>query len=113
MTITFVDSEFIRLEVLPKAVFNTKAKETEFYSAFFQAVSHWPYDNDAVVRHAYDMAVRFGLAALDALHVAAALSVGETRQAAPSHDGICRAIHCRFASMIPHSAVPRADKPDF
>jgi hypothetical protein len=33
---TFASSEFIRLEVLPKAVFNTKAKETEFYTAFFR-----------------------------------------------------------------------------
>jgi predicted nucleic acid-binding protein len=73
---TFASSEFIRLEVLPKALFNRKSKEAEFYSSFFQAVTHWPDSTDAVVRHPYDMAVRFGLAALDALHVAAALSVG-------------------------------------
>jgi hypothetical protein len=30
------------------------------------------------VRHAYELAARFGLAALDALHVAAAFSVGAT-----------------------------------
>jgi predicted nucleic acid-binding protein len=73
---TFASSEFIRLEVLPKALFNRKTMEAEFYSSFFQAVSHWPDNTDAVVRHAHDVAVRFGLAALDALHVAAALSVG-------------------------------------
>lgn len=73
---TFASSEFVRLEVLPKALFNRKSQEAEFYSSYFQAVTHWPDDTDTVVKRAYDTAVRFGLAALDALHVAAALSVG-------------------------------------
>ena len=72
---TLASSEFVRLEVLPKAIFNRKSNEAEFYSSFFQAVSHWPDNTDAVVRYACELAVRFGLAALDALHVAAALSV--------------------------------------
>jgi predicted nucleic acid-binding protein len=73
---TFGSSEFVRLEVLPKALFNRKTMEAEFYSSFFQAVTRWPDTTDAVVRLAYDVASRFGLAALDALHVAAALNVG-------------------------------------
>jgi predicted nucleic acid-binding protein len=73
---TFASSEFIRLEVLPKALFYSKAEEAEFYSSFFKAVSHWPVDSNVVVRQAYEIAAKFGLAALDALHVAAALSVG-------------------------------------
>jgi predicted nucleic acid-binding protein len=73
---TFASSEFIRLEVLPKPLFNRKSNEAEFYNSYFEAVSHWPDDIDAVVRHAYEMAVKFGLSALDALHVAAALNIG-------------------------------------
>jgi predicted nucleic acid-binding protein len=73
---TFASSEFVRLEVLPKALFHAKSSEAEFYRSFFEAVTHWPDSTDAVVGHAYDVAGRFGLAALDALHVAAALSVG-------------------------------------
>ena len=73
---TFASSEFVRLDVLPKALFNRKSQEAEFYSSYFQSVSHWPVDTDAVVKRAYDMAVRFGLAAVDALHVAAAMIVG-------------------------------------
>jgi predicted nucleic acid-binding protein len=72
----FASSEFIRLEVLPKALFNRKSMEAEFYSSFFQAVAYWPEKTDAVVSRGYDVAIRFGLGALDALHVAAALSVG-------------------------------------
>ena len=39
---SFASSEFIRLEVLPKAVFNGKTNEAEFYRKFFDAVAHWP-----------------------------------------------------------------------
>ncbi len=73
---SFASSEFVRLEVLPKALFNRKSDEAEFYLEFFRAVSHWPPNADAVVRQAYDIGVKFGLAALDALHVAAAMSAG-------------------------------------
>jgi hypothetical protein len=60
---TFASSEFIRLEVLPKALFNKKFDEAEFYLEFFQAVTRWPANTDAVVRQAYEMGVKFGLAA--------------------------------------------------
>ncbi len=73
---SFASSDFIRLEVLPKALFNRKSAEAEFYIEFFRAVSHWPANTDAVVRQAYEIGVKFGLAALDALHVAAAISAG-------------------------------------
>src|SRR5262249_3564214 len=73
---TFASSDFVRLEVLPKALFNKRSDEAEFYIAFFDAVAHWPDRTDAVVRRAYEVAAQFGLAALDALHVAAAMSVG-------------------------------------
>jgi len=73
---SFASSEFIRLEVLPKALFNRKTDEAEFYLEFFRAVTYWPSNTDAVVRHAYEIGEKFGMAALDALHVAAAISAG-------------------------------------
>jgi predicted nucleic acid-binding protein len=73
---TFASSEFVRLEVLPKAAFNGRLNEAKFYSSYFRAVSRWPADTDTVVKHAYDLALKFGLAALDALHVAAARGMG-------------------------------------
>jgi predicted nucleic acid-binding protein len=73
---SFASSEFVRLEVLPKALFNKKSHEAEFYNEFFRAVSHWPGDLEAVVRDAFDKGVTHGLAAMDALHVAAALGAG-------------------------------------
>lgn len=73
---TFASSEFVRLEVLPKALFNKKSNEAEFYTEYFKGVSHWPSSSDVVVKGAYEIGVKYGLAALDALHVAAALSIG-------------------------------------
>ena len=49
--------------------------EAAFYEAFFQAVTHWA-DVDATVRQAYEEAGAHGLAAMDALHIAAASLVG-------------------------------------
>jgi predicted nucleic acid-binding protein len=73
---SFASSEFIRMEVLPKAIFNRKLSEVEFYTEFFRAVSYWPGNLDAVAARAYELAVEFGLAAMDALHLAAAVAVG-------------------------------------
>jgi predicted nucleic acid-binding protein len=73
---TFASSEFVRLEVLPKALFNKKADEADFYTEYFRSVSHWPPRFGALVKSAYDIGVRFGLSAMDSLHVAAALAVG-------------------------------------
>jgi len=73
---SFASSEFVRLEVLPKALFNRKSDEAEFYVEFFAAVAHWPANTDAVVHDAYDIGARFGLSALDALHIAAAVAAG-------------------------------------
>jgi predicted nucleic acid-binding protein len=73
---SFAASPFLRLEILPKAVFHKKIDEVAFYSAFFAAVEHWAEPGPALALTAESLASRFGLAALDALHVAAALSVG-------------------------------------
>ena len=39
---SFASSNFVRLEVLPKALFNRKTTEAEFYNEFFRAVSPGP-----------------------------------------------------------------------
>ncbi|MFN8472777.1 MAG: type II toxin-antitoxin system VapC family toxin [Anaerolineae bacterium] len=74
----FASSIFVRLEVLPKAVFHNQGLEVEFYEAFFEAVSYWAEPVDQIAEGAYQQATRLGLSAMDALHVAAALHVGAT-----------------------------------
>ena len=72
----FASSEFIKMEVIPKAIYNRKTAEAEFYESFFSAVTYWSNDIEKVIQDAYNIACQYGLAAMDALHVAAALSVG-------------------------------------
>lgn len=72
----FASSQFIKMEVIPKAIYNRKTAEAEFYESFFSAVTYWANDIEKVIQDAYNIACQYGLAAMDALHVAAALSVG-------------------------------------
>jgi predicted nucleic acid-binding protein len=73
---TFVASAFLRLELLPKAIYHRNESETRFYEAFFDRVSHWAEPIDHVVEIAEREAARHGLSALDALHVATAMILG-------------------------------------
>ncbi|MBN3897799.1 MAG: PIN domain-containing protein [Nostoc sp. NOS(2021)] len=72
----FASSVFVKLEVIPKAISNRQTKESEFYETFFSSITYWANDLDKIVQDAYQIASQYGLAAMDALHVAAALSVG-------------------------------------
>jgi len=72
----FAASPFLRLEVLPQAVFNKRAAEAAFYEAFFSTVTYWAANLDEVTAIALREASTNGVEAMDALHVAAAASVG-------------------------------------
>ena len=72
----FVSSAFLKLEVLPKAVYGKRQPEAEFYETFFAAVRHWAKTLTRIVEKAQQHANTHGLGAMDALHVAAAISVG-------------------------------------
>ena len=71
----FASSLFVQLEVLPKATFNKQQDEAEFYETFFSAVIHWTTDLEQIIQDAYQIACTYGLAAMDAVHVAAALQI--------------------------------------
>ena len=74
----FVSSIFLKLEVLPKAIYNQQNSEAKFYQAFFDEVSYWATELDKIIAAAYKESSQFGLGAMDALHIAAAVSVGAT-----------------------------------
>ena len=74
----FASSIFLKLEVLPKAIYNQQSSEVKFYETFFDEVSYWATDFDAIIKEAYKESSQFGLGAMDALHIAAAVSVGAT-----------------------------------
>jgi predicted nucleic acid-binding protein len=73
----FVSSIFVKLEVLPKAIYNGFKEEAAFYQSFFENdVEIWVSLSDELAELAQQQAEKFGLSALDSLHVAAAISAG-------------------------------------
>jgi hypothetical protein len=68
----FVSSQFVKLETLPKSLYNKQSAEADFYAAFFDSVTAWARPDEALTEMAYAEAVQHGLSALDALHVVAA-----------------------------------------
>lgn len=74
----FASSIFVKMEVLPKAIYNSQTDEVEFYEEFFRGVVYWATDIERIIQNAYQESSQFGLGAMDALHVAAAVSVGAT-----------------------------------
>ena len=51
-------------------------REASFYRAYFNLVAVWVDPDRGFLEEADDVASRFGLAALDALHVTSALTAG-------------------------------------
>lgn len=74
----FASSIFLKLEVLPKAIYNQQRSEVKFYKAFFDEVSYWAKDINSIIETAYEESSKFGVGAMDALHIASAISVGAT-----------------------------------
>lgn len=72
---TFLTSAFVHLELVPKAIFYKKRLEKAFYEEYFGA-AEWFRDLDKVEAVAQIEAAKSGLAAMDALHLAAAHLLG-------------------------------------
>lgn len=68
----FIASDFLYLEVMPKPVYFKKWDEVGFYRTFFDSARVWIRDAEEMIRIAREESERCGLAAMDALHVAAA-----------------------------------------
>ncbi len=73
---SFASSIFVKLEALPMPTYHRRDHEIAFMNAFFDQVTSWPVSNDEVIERAFEEASLAGIAALDALHVAAAILVG-------------------------------------
>lgn len=67
----FLTSPFVRLEVLPKAIFNKQTNERRFYDRFFARAAFAP-DLTAVFDLGEREAAKSGVGSMDSLHLAAA-----------------------------------------
>jgi predicted nucleic acid-binding protein len=68
---SFVTSDILRLEVLPKPSYHGYKTQVDFYEAFFQQARTIPVSGK-LTQDALREACRLGLGACDALHLAAA-----------------------------------------
>lgn len=73
---SFATSEYIRMEILPKALYHRQSTEVLLYEQFFSRAAHIVPSSPTLTQHAYAEACTCGLSALDAFHVAAAKSCG-------------------------------------
>jgi predicted nucleic acid-binding protein len=69
---SYVTSDFVHLEVLPKAVYQRQQAEVLFYRAFFARAKQTVKASSSLIAQAVREAEQAGLSAVDALHVAAA-----------------------------------------
>ena len=74
-TRSFITSDFLRMEVLPKALYYQRSGEVSLYERFFSKARLIPVSASLAVQ-AYKEACAFGLSALDALHITAAKASG-------------------------------------
>ena len=72
----FYTSQLVRLELLPKPAFFKQVAEIEFYETHFRSVKGEEPLSRALGEKAWELARQYGLAAVDALHVAAAIRQG-------------------------------------
>lgn len=70
---SFVSSDLVRLEVLPKALFHHQLQEAALYEHYFSVVVENVDISTELANHAFTLAARWNLNALDALHLAAAI----------------------------------------
>ena len=102
----FASSLFVKLETLPKAIYQKKTEESLFYELFFASVTTWCTIDDELVEIAYDEAKNAGISAMDALHIAAAIRTGaqelvtSEKQTSPIH----RSKRITVKSIVPENA---------
>jgi predicted nucleic acid-binding protein len=74
----FVVSDYVWLETLPKMLYNKQLDQVSYTERIFRRAEFIPA-NDAIIAKAKELAVHYGLAAMekmDSLHIASALEGG-------------------------------------
>ena len=72
----FITSDALWLELMPKAVYNKYTDEAAFYADFFGRAERRLSWSIAVLQSAQQLALKYGLAAMDAIHIAHAIDAG-------------------------------------
>jgi predicted nucleic acid-binding protein len=73
---SFASSVFSKLETLPKPTYHKVDHEAEFYAAFFTSCELWADVSAELCEAALAEGIRYGLSAIDSLHIISAARVG-------------------------------------
>ncbi len=71
-----VVSDYLRLEVLPKPTFHKQREEIEFMQAIFEGAAENVITSSKLTEFALDMASKYDMTPVDALHIGAAMIAG-------------------------------------
>ena len=52
---------FVKLELLPKAIYHRRSAEAQFYETYFAATDAWAEPTPQLAQTAFDIATMFGL----------------------------------------------------
>jgi len=72
----YISSDYVRLEVLPKAVFHKRREEEEFYNEFFRFNARIIPTSAALLEYAMTEGCDTGIDGIDAVHIACAVFGG-------------------------------------
>ena len=72
----YVTSDYVKIELLPKATFHKNDEEREFYEEFFKSSSIRVPSSDELLTLALDEGGKTGISGIDAIHVACAMVAG-------------------------------------
>jgi predicted nucleic acid-binding protein len=107
----YVTSDYVRLEVLPKATFYGRKAEIDFYNFFFSTTTRSLPTSEALLRCALEEGCRTGIHGVDALHIACAVFAGaeEFITSEKADRPIHRTKLVRVVSIFPKES-PRTNK---
>lgn len=72
----YVTSDYVRLEIMPKATFERRKAEVDFYNVFFATTTRSIPTSEALLEYALKEACKTGISGLDAVHIACAVFAG-------------------------------------
>jgi len=96
-----VVSDYLRLEVLPKPTFHKKQEEVEFMQTVFENAAEKVSTSDELTEKAVELASKYDIKPLDALHVGAAVvaDVGEFVTLEKPDKPICKVAEIKVVSI--------------
>ena len=69
----FVASDFLKLELLPKPIYNKQKECAEFYNEYICSASKMLGTSSATTANAFELASQYGLGPVDAIHFQTAI----------------------------------------